>query len=46
MAKEERLDGRTITVTYLGTTTDDEAMEFIAEQIAKIYHDKKVGENK
>lgn len=44
MAREECFDGRTITVTCLATTTDDEAIDFIAEQIARIYHDRKVGE--
>ena len=41
MTKGERLDGRTITVTCLGTMTDYEAMDFMAEQIARIYHDEK-----
>ena len=48
MAREkyEYLGGRNVTVTCLGRISNDEAMDFLAEQIARIYHKKKERENK
>lgn len=43
MAREKYkyLGGRTVTVTYLGTMSNEEAIDILAELIAKTYHDKK-----
>ena len=41
------LDGRKVTFTYLGTMSDDEALDILAEYIAKrIYKKRKTGEIK
>ena len=36
----EYLGGRTVTVTYLGTMSNEEAIDFLAGEIARIYHEK------
>lgn len=43
MAREkyEYLGGRNVTVTCLGKMSNEEAMDFLAEQIARIYYEKK-----
>lgn len=38
--KYEYLGGRTVTVTYLATMSNEETVDFLAEQIAHIYHKK------
>lgn len=38
--KYEYLGGRTVTVTCLGTMSNEEAIDFLAEQIAYVYHEK------
>lgn len=44
--KYEYLGGRDVTVTCLGRMSNEVAMDFLAEQIARIYHKKKECENK
>lgn len=46
--KYEYLGGRTVTVTCLGTMSNEEATDILAELIAKAYHDReeKESENK
>ncbi len=44
--KYEYLGGRTVTVTCLGTMSNEEAIDFLAEQIAHIYHKKYENKNK
>ncbi len=39
--KYKYLGGRTVTVTCLGTITNDEAIDILAEIIAKAIHNKR-----